>query len=85
MKHFKTYSRTLETLKMVATVMGGFSLTFLYGYVVMALLFHFELTDWSRLNPTNSVAVQIGLGVPFLLLQIRLTQFAIDMKDDLTN
>lgn len=83
MEHFKTYSRTLEILKMVATIIGGFSLTFLYGYIFMALLFHFELTDWSRLNPTNSVAVQMGLGVPFLLLQIRLTQYAIDMKNDL--
>jgi hypothetical protein len=77
--------KTLETLKTLATILIGFSLTYFYGYVIMALLFYFELTDWSRISENTEVVIKMALGVPFLLLQIRLTQYAINIKQELNN
>lgn len=73
---------TIRTLKLTFLTLGAFVFTYLAGHVIMALMFHFEITDWN-VSKDMDTALHFAFGLPVLYAQIKITKYAIKLQNQL--
>ena len=76
------HNETVDNLKTLARFIAGLVFTYLMGHVVMSLLFYLELTDFN-ISKDIDVILHFAFGLPVLYAQIRVTEYAVKLKNQL--
>lgn len=73
---------SIKAFQITFATLGAFVFTYLAGHVIMALMFHFELTDWN-ISKDMDTALHFAFGLPVLYAQIQAMKYASRIKTEL--